>query len=441
MKIAIIGAGAVGVTTAHALSLAGSDVHVFEQGSSAAQGASFAHSGVLGALSVQPFFGEHFTRFWFQSFFRKPHTLHWSGFTRLTDYAFVLKAAWLSHKKIRLNTQAQLNSLAQYSETVFNAFVAHDGMAYEQGRGLLALHTHANSFELASQQAFALNAQIALEEHKIKVLSAEQARVQEPSLSSHTQLLGAVYFPDETYGNCALFTKQLKLLHQDSGVQYHFSRPVNRLERVGKQWRIHANAKHNSVTGRGSASGSASLENVSNELYDSVVIAAGVGSNALLAPLGVKLPILELQAYCVAFPIKEPIDAPRSCVLDVARGSYITPIGQRIRISGQYHLADKVKANGKGYKRLGHALQQWYPFASKASEASYETSATCIAIDSKPIIGETHLPGLFVNFAHGPQHWALSFGSAKALADTIVNKSAEFDLTPFLPQRFSAKNP
>jgi D-amino-acid dehydrogenase len=47
MKIAVIGAGIVGVTTAYELAVDGHDVTVFERRGAAAEEASFANAGVI----------------------------------------------------------------------------------------------------------------------------------------------------------------------------------------------------------------------------------------------------------------------------------------------------------------------------------------------------------------------------------------------------------
>ena len=54
MRVAVIGAGIVGVTTAHELAARGAEVHVFERRSSVAAETSFANAGVVAPGYVTP---------------------------------------------------------------------------------------------------------------------------------------------------------------------------------------------------------------------------------------------------------------------------------------------------------------------------------------------------------------------------------------------------
>ena len=48
--------------------------------------------------------------------------------------------------------------------------------------------------------------------------------------------------------------------------------------------------------------------------------------------------------------------------------------------------------------------------------------------DGPPIIGDSGLPGLWLNLGHGSSGWALSCGSARALADLMAGKAAQVDM-------------
>ena len=48
--------------------------------------------------------------------------------------------------------------------------------------------------------------------------------------------------------------------------------------------------------------------------------------------------------------------------------------------------------------------------------------------DGPPIIGNSGLPGLWLNLGHGSSGWALSCGSARALADLMKGRAADIDM-------------
>ncbi len=434
MKIAIIGAGAVGVATAHALSKSGCKVQVFEQASSAAQGASFAHSGVYGAGSVQPFFSPAFARHWGLSLLGRPKAIHWARLSGVGDYWLAFKAAWQARRSQYQTTLMQLQSLAQYSVSVGARYLSGKPMVYEQGTGVMVLHTQQAAFEAASLQAKALNSETVVSHKKNKILSVSDAIASEPALAQQSGLIGAIVYPSEGYGNCALFTKQLKLRHQKKDMQYCFNTQVTRLEANGERWQLHTQSRPGTLEMQDPSEMPDALAH--NELFDAVIVAAGAASTALLTPLGLRFPVLNTHAYCVTLPIQERIDAPCGSVQDAATGSTLTPIGNRIRISGQYQLGALTKQSKTAYQRLERAIDRWFPFAIKVSQASYDVSSSCVASDSKPLVGSTGLPGLYVNFAHGPNHWALAFGCAQALTDELLGEADKFDLKPFSPQRF-----
>ena len=48
--------------------------------------------------------------------------------------------------------------------------------------------------------------------------------------------------------------------------------------------------------------------------------------------------------------------------------------------------------------------------------------------DGPPLLGPSGIPGIWLNLGHGSSGWALSSGSARALADLIVGNKPEIDL-------------
>jgi D-amino-acid dehydrogenase len=462
MKIAIVGAGVIGVTTAHVLAQSGASVHVFEQGSSAAQGASFAQHGVYGGHSVQAMFAP-----------TQLAALHACWWQTPRDLGLMLKAAIGSRRHHRAHTQ-QLQALAQRSSALMAAYVDPLDLSFEQALGLLTVGT---AVELDS---------LSITAQAPKYLAAEQIAVLQPAMNLADAGIQAQWHSEQGYGNCALFAKQLRAhhAHQASNraavVQYHFNHAVESIQSLeslesnaqrlasqtqaslgqatqapqAKQPRQHslsntpqqARWQINCQLTAASAASIASTTGLAQHHFDAVVVCAGASTAALIADLNLKYPVLPTCAYSVTFAIDSMLDAPRSAVRDAHSGSVLVPIGQRLRVSGQHHIGTVRRAKRQAYKTLIEAAQHWFPFAAKVSDATYDTSHSCVAIDSKPIIGQTAQAGVYVNFAHGAHAWALAFGSAQLLADAMLpatfNSMSHFhspseDVQAFSPNRFA----
>ncbi len=72
---------------------------------------------------------------------------------------------------------------------------------------------------------------------------------------------------------------------------------------------------------------------------DAVVVAAGSYSSALLAPLGIRIPVYPVKGYSLTVPVEDPAAAPVSTVMDETYKVGITRLGDRIRIGGTAELA------------------------------------------------------------------------------------------------------
>ena len=51
--------------------------------------------------------------------------------------------------------------------------------------------------------------------------------------------------------------------------------------------------------------------------------------------------------------------------------------------------------------------------------------------DGPPLLGASGIPGLWLNLGHGSGGWALSCGSARAVADLVAGREPETDLGGF----------
>jgi len=56
--------------------------------------------------------------------------------------------------------------------------------------------------------------------------------------------------------------------------------------------------------------------------------------------------------------------------------------------------------------------------------------------DGTPVIGPTRYDSLFLNTGHGTLGWTMSCGSARAVADLVMDKKPEIDMNGLTAARF-----
>lgn len=402
MKIAIVGAGIVGVTTAYELASDGHEVTVFEQHSAAAEEASFATAGLLGSYLLSPWavpgFGHTLRLMGPHASLRLAGGLNWANGTWLRS--------WRSAARAHSSPAATLERLAQYSQSRLKAIASQHELDFETSDGrLVLLRTEAERAALQpALQVLRDNGVTARE------IDADIARHIEPGLSPDTPLAGAIHLPDASAGNCRLFAQLLRQGIQGSGVHFAFH---SRVERIS------TNPVGLTVQGTSEV-----------RAFDAVVLCAGMASAALLPKLGLGLPMAAVHGYSVSAPLRESTHAPRASLVDMAQQMSITRLGQRVRIAGGAELAGAgAEHHAPTLQRLYRTLNDWFPGGAQLSAGlQIWRGARTMMPDGAPVIGASGAPGLWVNTGHGAGGWALACGSARALADLMAQREPEVSL-------------
>jgi D-amino-acid dehydrogenase len=411
MKIAIIGAGIIGVTTAYELAADGHEVHVFERRSSACEEASFANAGVLAPGYVTPWAAPGMPTKVLKYLFQKHAPVRLKFPLKYSELAWMRQ--WLKACKpeaYAINRKA-MQSLASYSFERLQTLTQTLELNYDRSAGYMTL--------VRSEQALA-QMQPSLQvlkdvgyEHS--VLDAAAARKIEPALSAETTLHAAIYLPNDAVANCRQFALLLRDKAQDLGAKFHFNYAVGSLIQHGLQ--------------------GIQLGEDSGQLFDKVVVCAGVTSGELLKPLGVHLPLIPVYGYSISAPIREPMDAPASGVMDERYKVSISRLGNRIRVAGSAEIGgnssinSSSKINESTIQTLYKVLSDWFPAAADTkNQVQVWKGARPMLPDGPPRIGESGVPNVWLNLGHGSSGWALSCGSARVLADKISGKKPTIEL-------------
>lgn len=411
MKIAVIGAGIIGVTTAYELACDGHEVTVLERRGAAAEEASFANAGLVAPGYVTPWAAPGMPgkvmRYLFSRHAPVKLSLPLSG----RELAWI----WKWYRACRLDTyrahRTHLQRLAFYSRQRLHHITADLKLDYERSDGcLVLLRSERDSIRAQPGLQLLREAGVAFKE-----LDPADTRRIETGLNPEMAFFGALHLPDDEVGNCRQFAQLLKNEAQRLGVDFAFNTPIT-----------HVQSSINGIT-LGVAGDPAPHH------YDAAVICAGLESARLLAPLGLRVPLAAVHGYSISATIREPLNAPRSALMDERYKVAMTRLGQRVRVAGSAELGgspDKKRASSLA--TLYKVLHDWFPGAANLSGSVQEWKGSRPMLpDGPPLVGASGIAGLWLNLGHGSSGWALSCGSARVLADLVAGKAPDIDVSGF----------
>lgn len=152
---------------------------------------------------------------------------------------------------------------------------------------------------------------------------------------------------------------------------------------------------------------------------DHVVVAAGVHSGALVAPLGVRLPIESQRGYHVTFR-GVPSPVARAVVL-ADRKAFVTPMEQGFRVAGTVEFGGLARpANPRRSALLARFAREAFTGVAAAEESHWMGHRPCTP-ESLPLIGPVATRhGLWVATGHGHLGLTQAVNTARLLADAIL---------------------
>ena len=407
MKIAVIGAGIVGVCSAYELARQGHAVTVFERHGSVGEETSFANAGVVAPSYVTPWAAPGMPWKVLQHLLGRhaPVRLGWPSGADLRWMASWLKACRSANYMIN---RERMQRLAFYSREQLHNTVARERLEFDRSEGYMVLLRSAKDLDLAQKNLdFLRDAGVT---HKL--LDPQQALEIEPALNPETPLHAAIHLPQDEVGNCRQFALLIKQQAEDMGVRFAFNTTLMPLSR------------HRPL--------SLQVKGSRTELpFDAVVVSAGIASLPLVQPLGLHLPMIAVHGYSVTAAIRNHLDAPRSGLMDERYKVSISRLGQRIRVAGSAEIGGSTQRHHPGALRtLYKVLSDWFPGGAKISDSlQIWKGARPMMPDGPPILGASGIPGVWLNVGHGSSGWALANGSAKVLCDLISGRKPDIDIS------------
>ncbi|MFG1343722.1 D-amino acid dehydrogenase [Xanthobacter autotrophicus DSM 431] len=418
MRILILGSGVIGTTSAYYLSKAGHEVTVVDRQPGAGLETSFANAGQVSPGYSAPWAGPGIPvkAIKWLLMHHRPLVLWPSLDPKL--YLWLAKMLANCTEAAYRRNKARMVRLAEYSRDALDALRTETGIAYdERTLGTLQLFRTQKQLDHVHTDTEVLDAHgVAYE-----LLDPAGCIRAEPALARvREKFVGGLRLPGDETGDAHLFTQRLAIICARQGVTFRYGATIEALRHEGGR-----------VTGVALAGG----EVLTADLY---VAAMGSYTPALLAPLGIRLPVYPVKGYSLTLPIVDPEAAPRSTVMDETYKIAITRLGDRIRVGGTAELAGfNLDLREPRRQTLAFSVSDLFPAGGDVSKASFWAGLRPMTPDGTPIIGPTTLGNLYTNTGHGTLGWTMACGSGRVLADMIGGQAPDIDTADLSVARYA----
>ncbi len=426
MRIAVIGAGVIGTTTAWELLRQGHHVVLLEAGPGPGLVTSYANGGQLSYDYVAPLADPGV-------FADLPKwLLNPASPLRFRPRVDTRQWCWLmaflqacNGASVRASTTALLQ-LSYLSRDTLHAWLGETPLEFHHRRnGKLIAYRSPALLEKARKQV----AYQARHGSKQRILERAESVEIEPALANlGTALAGCVYTPTEEAGDCYLFTRGLfERIQGHPNAETHLNARVARLSVSGTR-----------VTG-------VVLEGGETVEAEQVVLANGLQSYELLRQHGERVALYGLKGYSLSVPLPDPSSvttqaspsappaAPDISVTDYERRIVYARLGNVLRIAAMVDMGDATAAiRPDRIRHLKNEVHRAFPqlAVEQAEPWAGERPATP---EGRPIVGPSRkLANLWLNVGHGALGFTLACGSAVLLrAQMTGNGATPIDATPF----------
>ncbi|MGY4829356.1 D-amino acid dehydrogenase [Sphaerotilaceae bacterium SBD11-9] len=435
MRVAVIGAGIVGVTSAYELAADGHEVTVFERRGSVAAETSFANAGIIAPGYVTPWAAPgmpwHVLR----------HLFAQHAPVRLNPRLGSGTLGWMWRWWLACSThsyasnRARLQRLAVYSRARLHSLTHALQLDYERAEGHLVLLRSAQD-TARTQASLALLTEMGVRHH---LLDPEQCRQVEPGLNADAELDAGIHLPQDEVGNCRQFALLLREEAERLGATFRFHTTVQALHpgKMPQVTKVYSPMEESTWVSVDAARTDGPATDVlpfepETESFDAVVVCAALGATELLKPHGVKLPLAPVYGYSVTAPLRRldahPDLGPRSAVMDERYKVAISRLGSRLRVAGSAELGGQPQQHNRAaLETLYKVLNDWFPGAAHMSQAQVWKGARPMLPDGPPVLGASGMAGVWLNLGHGSSGWALACGSARVVADAIGSRTPAID--------------
>jgi D-amino-acid dehydrogenase len=416
MRVVVLGAGIIGVTTAYYLARQGVEVEVLDRQREAGLETSFANAGELSYGMTSPWAAPGIPWKAVKWMFMRHRPLMIWPLLSPSMWSWCAKMVSNCNAKSYAINKGRMVRVSNYSRDALTELLDEVQIDFDlREKGTLQLFRKQKQIDGSKADQDVLAAY----DSPFEVLDRDGCVAAEPGLApvAH-KFVGGLRLTSDRTGDCRMFTQALAKKAEALGVTFHYN--VNIDGFAMEQARIiGVDTTDGRVTG------------------DKYVCAMGPYAPILLKTIGIRLPIYPIKGYSITLPITNPDFAPQSTIMDETFKVGVTRLGDRIRVAGQAEIIGYNQKLGRhSTDAVRHVVTDMFPKGGDVSKAEGWTGLRPMTPDGTPVLGPTRYDNLFLNTGHGTLGWTMSCGSARVVADMVMEKTPEIDMDGLTAARY-----
>jgi D-amino-acid dehydrogenase len=414
MRIAVLGAGVVGVTTAYSLARDGHEVTVVERHDAPAGESSFANACLVAPGHAYAWSSPEAPRLLLRSLVKRDQSMRLKLRASPHMWRWLLKfLAQCTEERARINTGTKLR-LCLYSQQVLHEVVADTGVRYDARRkGLLYVYRDPRTLDAEVQHMAVL-----AHGQELNVVDPKRAAEIDPTLESvRHELAGAIYAPGDESGDSRMFSEGLAAHCRAAlGVTFRFGTRIT-------GFRVAGNAVQTTVTDQGEVAA------------DAFVLALGTESPRLGRKLGLDLPIYPVKGYSVTLPVDERHRPPTIGGVDGDSLFAYCPLDGRLRLTATAEISGYDRSHRPAdFRALLRSARRLLPEGGDYERPTFWACLRPMTPEGAPMMGAARYRNLFLNTGHGHMGWTMACGSARIVADLIAGRTPAIDMEGLEPR-------
>jgi len=401
-KIAVIGAGITGMSSAFTLANRGYDVTIYDKNRYAAMETSFANGGQLSASNA-----EVWTR-WSTIFKGLKWMMKSDAPLLVNPKPSLHKFGWMMEFMSNIpnyeSNTIRTTEMAIASRDFMTQMAEEAGIEFNRvNQGIL--HFYDDEAEFAhAHEVSKLLAKGGLPRQR---LTPDEVRAIEPTIKS--DIIGGYYTDSDFTGDIHKFSTGLAKACERLGVTFYWNEEVTKL------------APNN---GQPLVTSAPESGEVRTQSYDGIVICAGVRSRSFASQVGDRVNIYPVKGYSITVHLNDETSqkaAPWVSLLDDKAKIVTARLG-----ADRFRVAGTAEFNGYNYNIRSDRiapLTKWVEKNMPDVNTEYVTpwaGLRPMMPNMMPRIGRGKAKGIFYNTGHGHLGWTLSCVSAHMVSDIIT---------------------